>query len=73
MVRSEFKNLIVSGRAICVDEIAFGAVRVMVNLNQVGEASGVAAVLACNEGLAVSDVCPKQLRKILADGGSIII
>jgi len=73
MVRDDFKNLIVTGRAICVDDLAFGAVRVMVNLNQVGEAAGVAAVLACNECVDVAEVNTDLLRKTLAEGGSIII
>jgi hypothetical protein len=73
MVRDDFGNLIVAGRAICVDDLAFGAVRVMVNLNQVGEAAGVAAVLACQEGKDVSKIDVRNLRKTLAKGGSIVV
>ena len=56
-----------------VDVCVLGAVRVMVNLNQVGEAAGVAAVLACNECVDVSEVDAGLLRKTLAEGGSIIV
>jgi hypothetical protein len=45
----------------------------MVNLNQVGEAAGVAAKLALAENGAVHRVDPAVLRKTLADGGSIIL
>jgi len=73
MVRKDYNNLIVAGRSICVDDVAFGAIRVMINLNQVGEAAGVAAVLACNCCIAVSEVDADLLRKTLAEGGSIVI
>ncbi len=39
-------NLLCAGRMIHTDRGAFGAIRVMVNTNQMGEAAGTAAVLA---------------------------
>jgi hypothetical protein len=66
-------NLLFAGRMISTDRGAFGAVRVMVNLNQSGEAAGTAAVLACRQDIPVSQVNPAELRKSLADGGSIIL
>ena len=55
------------------DEGAFAAIRVMVNLNQMGEAGGVAAVLALEAGLKVDAVDPVILRQTLAAGGSAVV
>ena len=66
-------NLLVAGRMIDADETAHGAIRVMVNMNQVGEAAGVAAVLALEEGIAARDINTDSLRNTLAEGGSVII
>ncbi len=66
-------NLLVAGRMIDTDRGAFGAVRVMVNLNQVGEAAGVAAWLVVQQGGHVGAVDPAHLRATLADGGSIVL
>ena len=65
-------NLLFAGRMISADRGAFGAIRVMVNLNQTGEAAGTAAALAARGGLPVGAVDPALLRRQLADGGSII-
>ena len=66
-------NLLVAGRLIDADREAYGAIRVMVNCNQTGEAAGAAAALAVEGDLDVGDVPPQQLRAALAAGGSIVI
>ncbi len=66
------KNLLTAGRMINSDRGAFGAVRVMVNMNQTGEAAGTAAALAARADADVTRVDSVVLRKTLADGGSII-
>jgi hypothetical protein len=66
-------NFIAAGRMIDADPEAFGAVRVMVNLNQCGEAAGVVAALALQNNCAIKDVHPSEVRKTLAAGGSIVI
>jgi hypothetical protein len=65
-------NVIVAGRMLDVDSVAHAAVRVMVNMNQTGEAAGVAAVLALetNQPLRALDV--PTLRARLAAGGSAL-
>lgn len=68
-----FDNLIVAGRMLDADTIAHGAVRVMVNMNQTGEAAGVAAYLALHQGKAIADLDVAELRRTLASGGSLII
>lgn len=68
----KFNNLLAAGRMIDAEQGAFGAVRVMINLNQLGEAAGVAAYLALNSGSSLERVDYMELRKKLKDGGSII-
>jgi hypothetical protein len=65
-------NLLVSGRAIDADPGAYGAVRVMVNCNQTGEAAGVAAALSVREGCDVAAVPATHVREALVEGGSIL-
>ncbi len=66
-------NVLAAGRMIDADEGAFGAVRVMVNCNQTGEAAGTASYLALNAGLPVSEVDTHRLRKTMGKQGSIVI
>lgn len=73
MVQGKHDNLVVCGRAIDTDAGAFGAIRVMVNTNQTGEAAGVACALALESGCTAAAVDPQLLRRALADGGSIIL
>lgn len=67
------ENIILAGRMFDAEEIAFSGMRVMVNMNQLGEAAGTAAFIALNEGISVSQIDSGKVRKLLADGGSIII
>ncbi len=69
----EADNLLCAGRIIDADAGAFGAVRVMVNCNQMGEAAGVAAALAVNNSCSVSTLDTSALRSTLARQGAIII
>ena len=65
-------NLIVAGRALDADERAFGAVRVMVNMNQTGEAAGTACALARRDGTPLEQVPPEAVREALCNGGSLL-
>lgn len=64
-------NLVIAGRCIDAEPGAFGALRVMVNCNQMGEAAGEAAALSCESGLDFPALEVGDLRQRLADGGSI--
>ncbi|NLX60828.1 MAG: FAD-dependent oxidoreductase [Phycisphaerae bacterium] len=66
-------NVLVAGRLMDADRGAYGAVRVMVNCNQTGEAAGAAASLALGAGVSVADVNPQTLRDTLRKGGSVIL
>jgi len=55
------------------DLVAFSAVRVMVNMNQTGEAAGTAAYLALESNTPIPKLNVAKIRKILAEGGSVVI
>ncbi len=65
-----YGNLLIAGRMIDADMTAHAAIRVMVNMNQTGEAAGVACALAARHHQPVADVDPRVLRQTLNDGGS---
>jgi len=67
------ENVLIAGRCLDADRGAFGAVRVMINTNQTGEAAGTAAVLALDCNGSVANVETTSLRKTMADQGSLII
>lgn len=62
LVQDKIANLIPVGRMMNAEAGAFGALRVMVNLNQLGEAAGTAAVIALDEGISINAV----------DGGKVV-
>ena len=70
---TDIPNLLLAGRMIDADPVAYGAIRVMVNLNQTGEAAGTAAVLALRDDCPVADVDPAKLRRTLVEHGSVIL
>lgn len=69
----EADNLLVAGRLLDADREAFGGVRVMVNMNQTGEAAGVAAALAHRAATSFPSVNPDLLRSTLNAGGSLLL
>lgn len=71
LVQESIENLIPVGRMLHADSGAFGALRVMVNLNQMGEAAGVAAYLALHEQKNIQDISGKDVQKLLRAGGSV--
>lgn len=66
-------NVLIAGRSIDADEQAFGAVRVMVNCNQMGQAAGVASYLALDSGKAVGEIDVAKLRSLLKAQGALIL
>ena len=71
MVRRDCPNLIMAGRMIDADPGAYGAIRVMITMNQTGEAAGEAAALA-QDGTPTWQIDPATLRERLSEGGSIM-
>jgi hypothetical protein len=72
LIPRESVNIIVAGRMMDAEEQAFGAARVMVNMNQTGEAAGTTAYLALDADSRIPAVDPGRVRESLAAGGSII-
>jgi TolB-like protein len=67
------RNVLAAGRLLDADRGAFGAVRVMVNCNQTGEAAGVAAWLALDSGRDAGEIDAGKLRAELSAGGAAVI
>ena len=72
LVPERYENIIAAGRMLNADQPSFGALRVMVNLNQIGEAAGVAAAISVDKGVSLQDVDGKEVRKVLQKGGSVL-
>ena len=70
LVGERYENIIAAGRMINAVAPAFGALRVMVNLNQIGEAAGVAAYLAIDQGKSVQELSGAEVARTLSRGGS---
>lgn len=73
MVSRQADNVVMAGRMISTDRAAFGGIRVMVNLNQVGEAAGVTAALAASGKTPVYKVGAASVRGQLTKLGAVII
>ena len=58
LIPEKSENLVCAGRMIDCTREAYGALRVMVNCNQMGEAAGRAAAKAVREGLRAADAYP---------------
>jgi len=67
------KNVLVAGRCLDADEGAFGAVRVMVNCNQMGQAAGAASWLALDSSKDVDKLDVAKLRTTLKKQGAVVI
>ena len=73
LVQRGTSNVLVAGRLIDADRGAYGAIRVMVNCNQTGEAAGTAAALAMHHDLSVADVPAEELRETMKRQGAIML
>ena len=71
LLQEKYPNLLLAGRMLDADKVAFSGARVMVNMNQTGEAAGVAAYHALDSGCAVQDVDVATIQRDLTKGGSV--
>ncbi len=69
----KYGNLMIAGRMLDAGITAFSGMRVMVNMNQLGEAAGVATYIALSQNRKVQDIDPGDVRATLKKGGAIII
>lgn len=72
LVQRKVSNFMMAGRMVNAEEFAYGALRVMVNCNQMGEAAGVAAALCLKENKPIWDLSGKKVRETLNAGGSLL-
>lgn len=73
MLPERIPNLLICGRAIDTDKGALAASRVMISLNQTGEAAGVAAYEALSSGKTVQTIDFSAMRRKMKQGGSIVL
>ncbi|QTQ14469.1 FAD-dependent oxidoreductase [Treponema parvum] len=72
LVSKDVDNLMMSGRCISVDPIAFGATRIMNVCMAVGQACGTAASMATSCALSPKEVDVEKLRIKIAEQGAIL-
>lgn len=72
LVLEKWQNVIPAGRMVNADEGAFGALRVMINTNQMGEAAGTACALCLDKNIPVQSLDGKYVREALRKGGSAL-
>lgn len=72
LVGDRMRNFIAVGRVLNADMTAYGALRVMVNLNQIGEAAGTAAALCVDKNADLRELDGRRVTKTLRDGGSAL-
>ena len=66
------ENVIMAGRMFDSEEVAFSGMRVMVNMNQLGEAAGTTSFLALQRNCKVKEVPASEVRQTLKSKGSIL-
>ena len=65
-------NLLVAGRCISADRVAFGSLRIMPVCMALGQAAGTAAALSLKTGVDFSEVDTEQLRRNLEDQDALV-
>ena len=65
MVPSRTSNLLMAGRCVSADELAFSAIRVMGITMQMGQAVGIGAALAARNGMPVKEIPVDEVRSVL--------
>ncbi len=72
MLPKNVENLLVTGRCVSASRGASGAIRPTAQCMAMGEAAGVAAVLAIKHNVTPKTVDVTELRRILTENGAII-
>lgn len=65
-------GLLIAGRCISCDDVAFGAVRLMVGCALTGQAAGAAAALSVQSGVGVREIDVRALQQSLRALGAVI-
>ena len=72
LVQDRAANFCPAGRMIGCEDGAYGALRVMVNCNQMGEAAGTVAAMCLREKRDIWDIDGRRLKEELNRGGSCL-
>ncbi len=72
MLPQEGRNLVVAGRCVCGDRLAFSAYRVQATCTGTGQAAGAAAALAAARGTEVANVPVDDIRTLLRQHAAIV-
>ena len=73
LVSKDFDNLLTAGKSVSADRSAHGAVRVIPPCFAMGQAIGIASVMAAKEGLAAKDINVSELQSKLRENGAYLI
>lgn len=71
-VAKDIDGLMMTGRCISVDAVAFGSTRIMTLCMAVGEGAGIGAALAVKQNIEPKAVNPADVREILLQNGAIL-
>lgn len=71
-VSKDIANLMMTGRCISVDAVAFGSSRIMPTCMAVGEGAGIGAALAVQKNKLPGEIDPQEIRNILVENGAIL-
>ena len=72
LVSAELSNLMFAGRCVSCDNETLAAIRVMPQCMNMGEAAGIGAAMAIENGITPADVSVADVRRALLDGGAIL-
>lgn len=71
-VAKDIDGLMMTGRCISVDAVAFGSTRIMPLCMAVGEGAGIGAAIAARKGIEPREVDTKEVRAKLLENGAIL-
>lgn len=72
LIAPGYPNLLVAGRCLSADKIAFASLRVQATCMGTGQAAGVAAASSCQGGISVHELDSEELRCKLQSIGAVV-
>jgi hypothetical protein len=72
LVPKDSRNILVAGRCVCSDRLANSGLRVQASCMAMGQAAGVAAALAVQQGTTPRSVPLSQIHQTLKTHGAIV-
>lgn len=69
LITREFENVIVAGKCISADNVAFGSIRIIGTVMNIAEAAGTAANLAVKQNKSIHEIDLLQLQNVLRNKG----